>query len=78
MDLDALLQHPRLAKQLQEMIGGHTFPKLLKYKKKPKDTKVIIYRGNLPNDLPIGVREGVRLDDCSPVLQAEVCSILDS
>lgn len=37
-----------------------------------------VYQGILPDDLPIRVGGEVRLEDCSPVLEAEVRSILDS
>ncbi|EUC40885.1 hypothetical protein COCMIDRAFT_40861 [Bipolaris oryzae ATCC 44560] len=78
VDLDALLQYTRTKKQLQEIVGEYAYTGLLEYRKKGIDIEEPVYQGFLPDDLPIGVGEEVRLEDCSPVLEAEVRSALDS
>lgn len=78
MDLDALLRHAGIKNQLPQIIGDYAYTELLEYRKKRMNIENPVYQGILPDDLPIGVGEEVRLEDCSPVLEAEVRSILDS
>ncbi|EMD66426.1 hypothetical protein COCSADRAFT_24538 [Bipolaris sorokiniana ND90Pr] len=78
VDLDALLRHTRIRNQLPQIIGDYAYTELLEYRKKRMTIEDPVYQGILPDDLPIGVGEEVRLEDCSPVLEAEVRSLLDS
>ncbi|EMD85610.1 hypothetical protein COCHEDRAFT_1228697 [Bipolaris maydis C5] len=78
VDLDALLRHAGIKNQLPQIIGDYAYTELLEYRKKRMNIENPVYQGILPDDLPIGVGEEVRLEDCSPVLEAEVRSILDS
>ncbi|KAJ6280875.1 hypothetical protein J3E71DRAFT_381779 [Bipolaris maydis] len=78
VDLDALLRHTRIKNQLRQIIGYHAYTELLEYRKKRMNIEDPVYQGILPDGLPIGVGEEVRLEDCSPMLKAEVCSVLDS
>lgn len=78
MDLDALLRNTRIRDQLRQIIGDYAYKELLKYRKKRMNIEDPVYQGILPDDLPIGVGEEVRLEDCSPALEAEVRSVLDS
>ena len=72
VDLDALLSHERLMNQLQDIVGEQAFGELLKFQDKCMDILEPVYRGILPDDLPIRVGEELSLEKCSPMLLAHV------
>ncbi|KAF5846152.1 hypothetical protein GGP41_008640 [Bipolaris sorokiniana] len=78
VNLDALLRHTRITNQLREIVGDYAYEELREYEEKRMDIPDPVYQGILPDDLPIRVGEGIRLEDCSPMLEAQVCSVLDS
>lgn len=72
-----LLGHTRLASQLQDIVGRYAYEKLLEFEKMHIDILDPVYSGVLPDALPIEVGEEIRLGDCSPLLRAEIDSVLD-
>lgn len=72
VDLDALLSRERIMNQLQNIVGGQAFKELLKFQEKRMDILGPVYRGILPDDLPIRVGEELSLEKCSPMLLAHV------
>lgn len=73
----ALILHTRLASQLQDIVGRYAYEKLLEFEKMHMDILDPVYSGVLPDALLIEVGKEIRLGDCSPLLRAEIDSVLD-
>lgn len=78
VNLDTLLRYTRITNQLREIVGDYAYEELREYEEKRMDISDPVYQGILPDDLPIRAGEEIRLEDCSPMLEAQVRSILDS
>ncbi|EUC27714.1 hypothetical protein COCCADRAFT_30866 [Bipolaris zeicola 26-R-13] len=76
VNLGALLLHTRCASQLRDIVGEYTYEQLLEFEDKRMDVLDPVYSGILPDDLQIGVGEEVPLEECSPMLQAQVFNCL--
>ncbi|KAF5843985.1 hypothetical protein GGP41_003159 [Bipolaris sorokiniana] len=76
IDLRALLPHGRIMNQLRGIVGEHVYRELLEFEEKHMNFLEPVYQGILPDDLLIGVGEELLLENCSPMLQAQVDNCL--
>jgi len=78
VDLGALIERERIARQLQCFVGKLAYAELLRFEYKRSCVPEPVYHGILPEMLPIGVGEEISLQECSPLIQAQVDSLLNS
>ncbi|KAF7570525.1 hypothetical protein PtrM4_105270 [Pyrenophora tritici-repentis] len=77
VSLSALINHERIAGQLQDILGKPAYNRLLRFEEKRALIRGPVYNGILPDSLQIRVGKELPLNQCPPILQAEVRSILN-
>ncbi|CAE7219815.1 hypothetical protein HRS9139_09660 [Pyrenophora teres f. teres] len=73
----ALVECERIARQLRDIIGDLAYDQLSQFERKRIDVRDPVYRGLLPEEgLELKVGEALPLEQCSPILQAYVQSVV--
>ena len=77
VDFGALVEYERIARQLRAIIGDSVFDQLSQLEQKRIDVRDPVYRGLVPEEgLQVKVGEALPLEQCPPILQAYVKSVV--
>jgi hypothetical protein len=77
VNFDALTGRKRIVSQLRDILGESTYDQLLQFERKRACTQGSVYSSILPDEaMQTGVDKELSLEQCSPVFQAHVHSIL--
>jgi hypothetical protein len=78
VNFDALTGRKHIVRQLRDILGESAYDQLLQFERKRACIQGSLYSGILPNEaMQTRVDKGLPLEQCSPVLQAHVHSILN-
>ena len=77
VELGALIKRERIVRQLRDLLGELTYKQLQLFEQERCVISGPVYCGVLPEILPFGIERGVSLQECSPVIQAQVHLVLN-